>query len=170
VVTDDQWAKIGIFIRKSTLADLGLHESFGEAIFTLRDIYRVPVRRISREMVRGGEVIIRLADAAADALPGFVEFACSAAGLPPKSSPFLQVMRWVTGEFEVFHRSEAIYVSSSSSCTSTSSSMSLTRQHTPQLVCSRACLRLRVLRFCSEAGYGRSELQELPSVAVASVP
>lgn len=105
----DQWAKVGIFIRKSTLADLSRHEAFGEAIFTLRDIYRVPVRRIAREMVKGGEVIIRMADATADALPGFVEITCSAAGLPPKSSPFIQVQRYVTGEFEVFHRSEAIY-------------------------------------------------------------
>eukprot|EP01043_Picozoa_sp_COSAG02_P009663 COSAG02_NODE_330_length_24501_cov_39.465850_30_plen_840_part_00 len=105
----DQWAKVGIFIRKSTLADLSRHEAFGEAIFTLRDIYRVPVRRIAREMVKGGEIIIRMADATADALPGFVEITCSAAGLPPKSSPFIQVQRYVTGEFEVFHRSEAIY-------------------------------------------------------------
>ena len=105
----DQWAKVGIFIRKSTLADLTRHEAFGEAIFTLRDIYRVPVRRIARQMVKGGEIIVRMADAIADALPGYVEIACSAAGLPPKSSPFIQVLRYVTGDFEVFHRSEAIY-------------------------------------------------------------
>ena len=49
------------------------------------------------------------ADASEDALPGFVEFECAAAALPPKSSAFLQVMRWVNGEFQVFHRSEAVY-------------------------------------------------------------
>ena len=36
-------------------------------------------------------------------------FECAAAALPPKSSAFLQVMRWVNGEFQVFHRSEAVY-------------------------------------------------------------
>ena len=53
-----QWAKVGIFVRKSQLADLSRHEEFGEAIFTLRDIYRVPVRRIARKMIKGGEVNI----------------------------------------------------------------------------------------------------------------
>ena len=38
-----------------------------------------------------------------------MEFECAAAALPPKSSAFLQVMRWVNGEFQVFHRSEAVY-------------------------------------------------------------
>ena len=53
-----QWAKVGIFVRKSQLADLSRHEEFGEAIFTLRDIYRVPVRRIAWKMIKGGEVNI----------------------------------------------------------------------------------------------------------------
>ena len=72
-----QWAKVGIFVRKSQLADLSRHEEFGEAIFTLRDIYRVPVRRIARKMIKGGEVNI-----------------CMGALPPPLTYPALADLVW----------------------------------------------------------------------------
>jgi hypothetical protein len=50
----EQWAKITIYVRKSQLSDLSRHEQYGEAVFTLRDVYRVPIRKIARELERGG--------------------------------------------------------------------------------------------------------------------
>lgn len=86
----DQWVKIVIYIRKSQLTDLSRHVEHGEAIFTLRDVYRVPINRVSHTMPAGGAVIARVAEHAVDERPGFVEFEADAAGFKSTANPFLQ--------------------------------------------------------------------------------
>ena len=56
----DQWIKIELYQRKSQMPDLSRHIKQGEMVFTLRSIYRVPVRRESAELDRGGTMAARL--------------------------------------------------------------------------------------------------------------
>eukprot|EP01052_Picozoa_sp_SAG31_P027597 SAG31_NODE_2594_length_5423_cov_4.097295_2_plen_643_part_00 len=126
----DQWSKVELYQRKTHLADLARHAKIGEAIFTLRDVHKVPIKRLTlplRVPVQSptatasgriaspvalrdpysASVVIRLAEIMDTVSPGHVEFTYSAAaGLSKQSSTFLQGSRYVQGDWEVFHRSD----------------------------------------------------------------
>ena len=112
----DQWAKVELYQRKTHLADLARHAKFGEAIFTLRDVHKIPIKRLALPlqlgapaMAAGGggggggaspvpandptgaSVVVRLAEIAATASPGHVDFShTAAAGLAKQQSTFFR--------------------------------------------------------------------------------
>jgi hypothetical protein len=96
------------------VADLLRHQKFGETIFTLRDVHRVPVRRLNLPLQAVGgfsaasTLVVRLADILETAATGHVDFTAAVAGLPTRCTPFLQALRYVHGEWELFHRSETV--------------------------------------------------------------
>eukprot|EP01051_Picozoa_sp_SAG22_P020149 SAG22_NODE_3958_length_1450_cov_1.106588_1_plen_198_part_10 len=51
----DQWLRVDLYQRGSTLPNLSSHIKQGEVKFTLRELFRTPIKRISRELVRDGK-------------------------------------------------------------------------------------------------------------------
>ena len=98
----DQWIKIELYQRKSQMPDLSRHIKQGEMVFTLRSIYRVPVRRESAELDRGGTMAARLQPVPEEVdTIGALELRITAnlvgihTGVDNQICPYIQMMRYV---------------------------------------------------------------------------
>jgi hypothetical protein len=111
----DQWAKLELYQRKTQFAELSRHKLHGHAVFTLRSLYHIPVRRQVRELECGGMIIPRVMDVQVGSdRSGAVEFNISgqirgtSGGADNQICPFIQALYLVEGYWEVFYRSEVL--------------------------------------------------------------
>ena len=113
----DQWLRVDIYQRNSTLPHLSSHIKHGEMKFTLRELYRTPVKRIVRALTGGqdedqrdaGSVVVRIAPVKDTS--GYCEITVTARNLGSVTSramcnTFLEVSRYSHGQFETVSRSE----------------------------------------------------------------
>jgi len=104
----DQRIKVEVYQRRSALSDLKNHRKHGSVELSLRELFRTPVQKVTRDLEAGGQLTMRLSLATERA--GYVEIDLKGRSLLANAkdcNPFAQVSRYNAkcGEYEVFYRS-----------------------------------------------------------------
>ena len=119
----DQWLRLEVYSRNSTLPNLSNHVLLGQAKVALRELYRTPIKRkvlplehkskpgVPEPTADPGSLLVRICPV--EDTSGYVELHAKCtnlahAGAKRGADTFLTVSRYCNGQFEVVHRTPKI--------------------------------------------------------------